>query len=122
MNKAHVKEVLINLNRIKSGDFEPYFGICSNIGDLEFPVEPIIHHYFERWPKFSGIKDYPVPDPKSKAKTIRGKRKACQKIYAETWDKALHWDKNTEYGRLRHELLDFMIIEMKKDLKKGNME
>lgn len=58
--------------------------------------------YFEKWPKFSGDEEYPVPNP------IGG---CPRRIY---WDTGSMWV--GEYGRLRIELLDFLISELEKEL------
>ena len=65
-----------------------------------------IRGLFRKWPKFSGIIDYPVPHPTESP---------CV-AYAETVDM---WDRRTEYGQARWDLLDFCISELEKELCDG---
>lgn len=57
--------------------------------------------YFKRWPKFSGDIEYPVPHPERRPR--------------EAYDKSLRmWERDTEYGKNRWELLEFIIGEVEK--------
>lgn len=58
--------------------------------------------YFEKWPKFSGNEDYPIPDP------FLG---CPRRVY---WNMENMWV--GEYGALRIELLDFLISELEKEI------
>ena len=71
----------------------------SCIGVVDF-----LGQYFESWPKFSGNPDYPVPHPslpprEAFARCTEGK-----------------FNKDTEYGRNRRELLAFLIEQLEKEL------
>lgn len=61
-----------------------------------------IRSAFEAWPKFSGYPGYPISETNTP-----GIPPSLQFNYAGS--KLKLWDKTTNYGRLRHELLDFMI-------------
>jgi len=88
---------------------EPIYGICINAEDnLRYSMTRTernaamlrLDRAMMRWPKYSGWPQYPVPHP----------------VYRP--DDAFHicdlWDKATEYGQARWELLDFLIEELSK--------
>ena len=83
-------------------------GICYQVEsqydytELDLVVEALIC-LFVKWPKFSGQVTYPVRHP------ILSPFDA----YQETHDM---WDKETEYGRNRWELLEFCINELEKEI------
>lgn len=58
--------------------------------------------YFEKWPKFSGEEEFPVPNPMG----------GCPRH--TYWNTSSMW--TGEYGRLRIELLDFLISELSEQL------
>lgn len=78
-------------------EFGPRFhsvGICLNTGiDSQ-----VVGTLSEKWPKFSGDISFPIPS------TRKG---GCPED-AYFGAKSL-WNKRTKYGRLRWELLDFLI-------------
>lgn len=119
MNDKVVPEVvlhnaLIDLkNRVKNNE-KIDFGICLNVEhyvykaqNIEFPagvyryVHQVMCDLFRMWPKYSGVVDYPVPDPE------RDRDIDPEDMFWETKD---YWV--GEYGVLRKELLDFMINEI----------
>lgn len=61
---------------------------------------------FRRWPQFSGSADFPVPHPTEPA---------CI-AYNSTQNM---WDRCTEYGQARWDLLEFCISELEKELNDG---
>jgi len=84
------------------------FGICTNVKSLtsNYDGSPtaIMYDLFKSWPKFSGDKYYPVPSPSGCNASLE---------YDDSFDL---WDKTTEYGRSRWELLDFMISELQTEI------
>lgn len=100
--------MLCALNEIASrGPRFMYCGLCDNIycmlEDYTYTIsDNIMHKMFKMWPKFSGNIEYPIP----------GGRKA----YTESYDNKTLWDKSSEYGQLRWELLDFMIETLQTEL------
>lgn len=56
---------------------------------------------FKTWPQYSGDIDFPVPGPAA----------AIDAYFDNLYDL---WDRDTEYGRLRWDLLDHIIKEMSK--------
>lgn len=59
---------------------------------------------FKTWPHYSGDHSFPVPSPD----------KSMDALDAYFYDGNDLWDCNTEYGRLRWDLLDHIIKEMSK--------
>ena len=59
---------------------------------------------FKTWPHYSGDHSFPVPSPD----------KSVDAIYAYFDESNDLWDRDTEYGRLRWDLLDHIIAEMSK--------
>lgn len=70
--------------------------------DLDSFLEP----YFRRWPKFSGNIEYPVPHPELNPYTAYNEARNL-------------WDRDTEYGRNRWDLLEFIIAEIEKEIQEG---
>lgn len=69
-------------------------GICLNSGiDSQ-----VVGTLSQKWPRFSGDIRFPVPSPQ---------KGGCPEV-AYFGAKSL-WNKRTKYGRLRWELLDFLI-------------
>lgn len=88
------------------------YGICGALGNCAY-----IMHLFPMWKKWSGCFSYPVPDPLWKNKTYAHRmtistKQAAANIYKQSSYKA-KWDKNHPYGKLRRELLDFLIEQTK---------
>lgn len=101
-------------------------GICAVTEDVAsylckmnvgFSTIRVLFPYFKSWESYSGITSYPVPTSKDDFKLDRGERviRAADKFALERGK----WDKKTEYGRLRFELLDHIVKEMTKDIQKG---
>lgn len=84
-------------------------GICTN---LNTQVECILDAYqYERqvstlmtlWKHYSGSRTYPIPNPNN-----CGEKNSAQ-IYNTASNSGLMWSSSTRYGRLRHNLLNFLI-------------
>lgn len=100
----------------KNSQREWSFGICFYVldclhqlgvasSDLDI-IEERMDKLFRIWPHYSGDLDYPVPGEDSSLMSPR-----------EEFDYHLDnnlsmWDKSTEYGQLRWDLLEFMIKEL----------
>lgn len=76
-------------------------GICSYFGKASAKY---IKSKFEFWPKFSGVINFPVPSTRANT---------CASSAFYNFHK---WNINTQYGRDRRELLDFLIEQVKKDI------
>ena len=100
MNKQEVLKALIGL---KEHVPETRIGICSNIGCiLDYRVDDWIDQRVVKWGKFSGNKTWPVPCPKN------GSPKEAFCCTPNLW--------TGKYGKLRYELLDFLIEELTKEI------
>ncbi len=89
-------------------------GICSSI-DTYFRIKGYytqssdtyeIRRLMSYWPKFSGKDFYPIPSPVPN-KTPHGYFHECHDM----------WNQETEYGKLRWELLEFCIQRLGDQLK-----
>lgn len=90
----------------EAGPKDPTLGICQ-VSTLE--TRPYFREIWENWPKYSGMSLFPVPE-------FEGQygKEAEDSFYKTN----LLWDKNTEYGRNRWELLEWMIKEIQIQLSK----
>ena len=89
-----------------AGPKDPTLGICQ-VGTEE--TKPYFIEIWENWPKYSGMRLFPVP-------AFEGQQsKEAENSFYKT---NLLWDKNTEYGRNRWELLEWMIREIQIQLSK----
>ena len=134
--------------RLSTADPEPDYltlGICSLLSamdDLEPSSAvswPAVDRYktelMARWPESSGSGAYPVSVPWENLTSVEIEELEYNDVYEEDGDDAiagvlfdlvddgtLHdgnfWDKDTEYGKARWRLLDWMIEELEKELKK----
>ena len=95
--------VLSNIRDIKSGKkkLDDGVGICENTG-----IQTIPSKLLKTWDKYEMDYIYPVPSPDA---GITAEEKYIKEARANNL-----WNKNTEYGKLRYELLDF-IEEYLKD-------
>ena len=87
--------------KVIHGQHNPIFGICTNLRAY-VPTD-----LFRKWPKFSGNNAFPVPAPRWSF--FRGDARSK---YTRTNDKWVG-----RYGKLRRELLDWLIEETAKDAK-----
>ena len=83
-------------------------GICGQNAMMSLSLEAfrLVRQTMAEWPKYSGEYDYPVPS------TMEG----CNA--RECFHNNLRnlWDRNTEYGALRWELLDWLIEQPELDV------
>lgn len=105
-----ILQALYNVRR----DQLKYWGICGNVveqlnktrraaglSQLTVRVTDVVIDHIQNlaltWEHHSGDLKYPVPYPVA----------VCPRFaYEDTTD---YWDKSTEYGQLRYELLDYLI-------------
>ena len=89
--------ILSNIRDIKAGKREitPGAGICENVGIRVIPIKLL-----KAWDNYSEDYLYPVPSTEESVS-------AEEKYIKEGQSKNL-WNKDTEYGKLRYELLDFI--------------
>jgi len=112
---------IVSQNGINNG-FSLSSGICGNINfiwvdstedkisiDLMIPL----HKIFKLWPKCSGDLCYPIPNPYVENPTHLDNADVYQDI-SKSGRYSLY-DKSSEYGQLRLELLDFLIETIKTD-------
>ena len=107
------KQILSALKAIKSNKEYRYrsTGICDSVrryleghSDNYFTVwdSHTIYELMREWPKHSGNNEFPI--------TVRGINP--MKEYLGCYDK---WDRKTEYGRLRWELLEWLINKLESE-------
>lgn len=100
---TETKELLAALITVRNAGGNDQHGICcaiaAGVNDLENAWK-MLEKLFVKWPKFSGNPNYP----------INGGARAYNKAKSST---AL-WDRNTDYGILRWELLEWLIEELQK--------
>lgn len=94
-------EVLLHIR--KNGPKSNEHGICSQIYQLlecedAQAAKDQFNQYAEKWEKYSGYSMFPVPSGRADQSPIQA--------YFGT---IKHWDRRTRYGRLRWELVDFLI-------------
>jgi hypothetical protein len=100
--------LLEQLQQLKSlGEQNSNTGICNQLC-----ISPLdrgtLEHLMWMWPKCSGDRMCPVPS------TI--KYMTAAECYSRHRRSRKLWDKRTAYGRLRYELLDFLIAELSNDV------
>ena len=107
------KQILSALKAIASNKEYRYHstGICNAVkhyleshSDNYFTVHDsyTIYELMKDWPKHSGNNEFPI--------TVRGINP--MKEYIDYYDK---WDRKTEYGRLRWELLEWLIEKLESE-------
>lgn len=82
-------------------------GICSQFdlyGLYSSEERRQFRDSFKTWPHYSGDSSFPVPSPDKSVEAIDA-------YFDEQLDL---WDRDTEYGRLRWDLLDHIIKELNK--------
>ena len=105
------QDMLEALKQVRDVDYlHTYGSICSNVQTAliftDVGMQDIVDFlapYFERWPKYSGERNYPVPHPD----------KSADVAYFLTKER---FDQSTEYGRNRWELLHFIIAELEREI------
>ena len=113
VTKLTNKQILSALKAIKNNKEYRYpsTGICNGIrhylegrSDIYFTVRDshTIQELMKEWPKHSGNNEFPI--------TVRGINP--MKEYMGCYDK---WDRKTEYGQLRWELLEWLINKLENE-------
>lgn len=97
MGKFELSQLLTALKLIREERVWDDCGICKNLNDL-VDLNRKAYDFFinlmESWPKFSGSRMFPVSGVDS---------------FHESMQNGTLWDKSTDEGRLRFELLDYLI-------------
>lgn len=88
----------------KSGDYERRDVYLHELERDRLSAE--LRHLFAGWEHFSGDSTFPVPVPSEAEHAFRDPESIFQ-LTEDVWDTA------TEYGRLRRELLDYLIERTK---------
>lgn len=84
-------------------------GICHNVETnlyYHYEDQMLLQDLMKAWPKYSGYWKFPIPDPMKP-----DNQDEAMWIYYKTHSM---WDKTTAYGRLRWELLEWMIEQLEK--------
>lgn len=84
------------------------YGICAQVNGITHLERGYLQHLMQQWPERSGHIYYPVP-----ASRIDTSPKAAQHKYMKSDTKQM-WDRSTEHGQLRWELLEWLIEELQK--------
>lgn len=102
--------LLTALKQLKEQGHAPHnYGICTQISrHLTIRESRYMSHLMQQWPGRSGSRNYPVPASRTDRSSL-----AAQLKYAESNTKQM-WDRNTEHGQLRWELLEWLIEELQK--------
>ena len=83
-------------------------GICTQISVHLTIKEGYMLHLMQQWPGCSGNIDFPVPASRTDTSPEAAKIKYIESSTAQMWDR------DTEYGQLRRELLEWLIKELQK--------
>ncbi len=84
-------------------------GICTQLSrHLTIRESGYLSHLMQQWPGRSGRIKFPIP-----ANRTDTSLKAAEFKYMKS-DTEQMWDRNTEYGQLRWELLEWLIEELQK--------
>lgn len=109
MTEHHIEDIATLHRGLKylreNGPARPSLGICDQPLMIRLSMTDILRDFFTTWPKYSGRITFPVPHPTyapNEAYTI------LENL----------WDRGTEYGRNRWELLDHCLAETLKELEK----
>lgn len=95
--------LLHKLNKLKTKNkYKHEKGICSYLSYVQVLY---IQDIFIKWPKYSGLPKFPVPSP---YKSVS---------HGAAYFKYQCWSKKSQYGKDRHELLDFVIATVEQQLK-----
>ena len=113
--KKKLLEALIKCRKII--DTGLHTGICYPVRQFFLCIDArtgmTLHNLFKRWPKWSGLLEYPVPAPSDFVAKDAGDYAAAAQAY-DMLDS--HWDSTTEYGQLRIELLEFCIATLEEEI------
>lgn len=100
MDKFKLSQLLTALKMIREERMLDDCGICANVEELVDITNDEVHELMCLWPKFSGNRVFPVGG------SLTGYKNAA-------FNGTL-WDKSTDEGRLRFELLDYLIETVEK--------
>lgn len=103
----HPSVILLAALRAIQKEPEPDTGICGQVlaqlvgqtHEMKLFVRELLFKLFKRWPKYSGLKHFPIPD-------------ICRFPEDAYHNNEAFWDRNTSYGALRWELLEFCIDQL----------
>lgn len=110
------RDLLDILKHIKNTTkLDSYMGICGHVSEFnnieehtkKYLIEKEMVNLFKQWPKYSGYVAFPIPGS-------RGLYNAST-TYFNARKKGM-FNKRHENGRLRWELLEWMIQELKREL------
>ena len=87
-----------------NGPINSRSGICGNVS---FRRCLLLTELFKSWAKFSGNEEFPVQEGDVNPE------------WSYAYNKKM-WDKSTEYGQLRWELLDHCIAQLQKEINHAN--
>ena len=97
MDKFTLSQLITAFKLIREERVDERCGICKNLNDLvdlNRKTDDFFVNLMKSWPKFSGIILFPVSDWGN---------------YCYAKNNGTLWDKSTDEGRLRFELLDYLI-------------
>ena len=101
--------LLEKLQELHTNGPAPYnHGICTQVSGITPLSRGYMLYLMQQWPGHSGGINFPVP-----ANRTDTSPEAAHHKYMESNTKQL-WDRNTEYGQLRWELLEWLIEELQK--------
>lgn len=101
--------LLEKLQELHTNGPAPYnHSICTQLTGLTSQERGYMLYIMRQWPERSGHIDLPVPA----SRTDTSPKSAQHKYMASDTKKM--WDRNTEYGQLRWELLEWLIEELQK--------
>lgn len=103
----HPSVILLAALRAIHESPNPVIGICGQVGakltgqtpQMLLAVDELLSTLFKRWPKYSGLRHFPIPD-------------ICRHPEDAYHNNEAFWDRNTSYGALRWELLEFCIAQL----------
>lgn len=103
-----MNDLLAALEQLReNGPYNRDAGICSQLdlyGLYSSEERRQFRDSLKTWPHYSGDSSFPVPSPDKSVEAIDA-------YFDEQLDL---WDRDTEYGRLRWDLLDHIIKELSK--------
>ena len=106
----HPSVILLAALRKIHASPDPDIGICQQVRaqlvgqtpQMWQSVNELLFTLFKRWPKYSGLKHFPIPD-------------ICRFPEDAYHNNDAFWDRNTSYGALRWELLKFCIGQLENE-------
>jgi hypothetical protein len=128
MNNITVKNILLDAlidiqRREDAGTLDKRSGMCWAVAAYtcqmveeercmtraeQYQVLEHMRDLFPLWPSFSGDTSFPVPSCASDVEP--------EDVYYHYGERYALWDRDTAYGRLRWELVDWMAMTLRKDI------